>query len=691
LNSISIYIGGVELDLFQDEDVQIVDSIQNARDIAKVFTTYSRTFSVPASSINNKVFGHYYNLNVLSDFDARIKVGAELKLNGFTFKEGKVSLVDVKLKSNNPSSYTLVFYGNTVELTDLFGDLELGALGVINKYNHAYTLVNAKDGLQTGLVIGGGGTVIAGTGRSLIYPLITHTKRYIYDSAANVLGNQFFDTTDGLKLDYRQLKPAIKMIHIIEAIEAQFGITFTRDFFGLAYFNELYMWLHKNKGGITSEGRQNTFINFNEFTRTSGSATFSETGGVPFTAVRQFGGRSGAYGLLTEEHTLTFGVTIFGSGNYDFKLRNYFTGELVYESNNNSGTQSFVVEFPRPSPDLDAILTTFTHEIVSDGTITSIDVSITNEKITYNDWQAEIASRIITSGLYDTPAISPINEVIIADNLPKMKIIDFLTNIFKMFNLTAYKKSDGNIYVDTLDNFYAGGTTRDITRFIDVSESVIAPSSLFKEIEFKYSQARTILASERNERVGEEFGSVKYSGNNNLNNSKYTVQVGFDHLMFERLINQDTGNNTNMLTGYFVDKDENPIEAKGLVFFISGLLGPSGVDIEWEGTTNSTTYLRASNSNTAGTETLNFNAEIDEYLLTTVYGSLFERYYKSYIESIYNYRARIISMTAYLPLSFLLAYTLDDVLLIDGKGYRINSMSANLKTGKTDLELINIV
>ena len=37
--------------------------------------------------------------------------------------------------------------------------------------------------------------------------------------------------------------------------------------------------------------------------------------------------------------------------------------------------------------------------------------------------------------------------------MPKMKVIDFLTGLFKMFNLTALVESDGTIYVDTLDEF----------------------------------------------------------------------------------------------------------------------------------------------------------------------------------------------------------------------------------------------
>lgn len=687
LNSISIYVGGNELDLFDDEDISLVDSIQNARDIAKIFVPYTQTFTVPASKLNNRVFGHYYDLNVISPFDARIKVDAEVKMNGFTYKTGKLALTDVKLKKNQPYSYTLVFYGDTVELNDLFGDLDLGSLSVINKFNHEYSLANAKDGLEIGLVHNGT-SVVAGTGRSLVYPLITHTKRYIYDSATNGLGNQFFDTTDGLKLDFKQLKPAIKLIHIIEAIEEQFGITFTREFFGSAYFAELYMWCHKNKGGITSEGRQNSFINYvGDFTYTSGDQVF--TGSPLRTTLVQYGGSTGLYNENTEEWTLTYNVTVIGTGNYDFKVKDAFRGDITFEKTRNSGNQSFIVSYPRPAPDTTNINNNPTIEIVSDGTITSIDVSLSAEKVTYLNWKAEAVTKTTTTGVYDIPAISPINEVIIADNLPTMKIIDFLTSIFKMFNLTAYKKPDGDIYVDTLDNFYLGGNIKDITKYVDIDDMMVAPSQLYRDVEFKYSEARTILAKERNERLDEEFGAVTYNGNYNLNQSKYEVKVDFDHLMFDRLVDQANGNNTSMLYGYFVGEDENPVEGKGLVFFISGLQGSA--DIEWEGTTNSTLYLRCGNSNTDGTKTLNFNAEIDEYLLTTVYGSLFELYYKNYIESIYNSRARRATVKARLPLSFLLTYTLKDTILIGGTGYRIASLTTSLKTGETELDLINIV
>ena len=47
--------------MFKDESVSLTQTIQNVRDIVKYLQTY-KTFSLPASKDNNKVFKHYYNL-----------------------------------------------------------------------------------------------------------------------------------------------------------------------------------------------------------------------------------------------------------------------------------------------------------------------------------------------------------------------------------------------------------------------------------------------------------------------------------------------------------------------------------------------------------------------------------------------------------------------------------------------------
>ena len=87
---IQLFIGTDQVELFKDESVTITDSIQNIKDIEKVFTTFSQSFNVPASKANNKIFKHYYKFDIVSGFDGRKKVDATIELNYLPFRSGKV-------------------------------------------------------------------------------------------------------------------------------------------------------------------------------------------------------------------------------------------------------------------------------------------------------------------------------------------------------------------------------------------------------------------------------------------------------------------------------------------------------------------------------------------------------------------------------------------------------------------------
>ena len=122
--ALQLYIQGQEVDLYEDESVTLVQSIQDVKDIEKVFTDFTRTFSVPASKINNKIFQHFYNYHIIG-FDARKKITAELYLNYELFKKGKIKLEGVSRKNNKPHTYKVTFFGNGINLKDLLGEDKL--------------------------------------------------------------------------------------------------------------------------------------------------------------------------------------------------------------------------------------------------------------------------------------------------------------------------------------------------------------------------------------------------------------------------------------------------------------------------------------------------------------------------------------------------------------------------------------
>ena len=278
---VQLYISDTKVDLFQDETISITDSIQNISDISKVFTPFSKSFNLPASAVNNKLFKHYYNFNIQDGFDARFQVDARIEINQVPFRSGKIRLDGVSMKNNQPFAYKVVFFGEPSSLNDLFGSEDLSSLNGLSTYDIDYSggdFLNAfKTGLQTT-----GSNATSTANRNIVVPLILLENYYTYDTpSTNELHNVNFSVLQ------KDLKPAIKLKRIIEAIQTQYDISFNmtdihldefvlaedgsivvdeagnpvlqegattdvKTFFGSDMFDELYLWLHRENSPISA-------------------------------------------------------------------------------------------------------------------------------------------------------------------------------------------------------------------------------------------------------------------------------------------------------------------------------------------------------------------------------------------------------------------------------------------------------
>jgi hypothetical protein len=83
-----IYINDVakRVEMFNDEKVSVTSSITNYTDIGKLFTDYSQTFTIPASSVNNSIFSHWYESAVEGGFDARVRYDGYIELDTIQFR-----------------------------------------------------------------------------------------------------------------------------------------------------------------------------------------------------------------------------------------------------------------------------------------------------------------------------------------------------------------------------------------------------------------------------------------------------------------------------------------------------------------------------------------------------------------------------------------------------------------------------
>ena len=694
---VELYISSTRVDLFKDESVTVTDTITNAKDIAKVFTAFSQQFSLPASSTNNLIFKHYYNWNIDGGFDARVRVSAILKLNGVDYKIGKVKLNSVSLKDNKAYSYKVVFYGETVALNDVLAEDKLSNLTNLNPVTPLiYNSANIKDYLQ-----------LDPATNDIIAPLITHTKRLFYDSGSHAAndprgtGNLYYHggTVDYHGVLYSDLKFAIRVDTIVQAIESNYGITFSNDFFVSTndpYYN-LFMWLHRKSGDVGNGDQVSTFpTSINGWTAPGGGsgdwATMSNISTL--TVIPDFQNFTNAQTLLqlqlstgsSDEYAvevLRNGLSIYQASG----LTSPTTLSSGYNTTNDFGNTTLAAgEW--------SVIVTVTTGIV----FTNIGWTVRND-----DGGGGTTNTFDTSD-NGTFTCDTNFEFVISQQTPDIKIIDFLTGLFKMFNLVAYTKADGSIYVDTLDNFYATSTTYDISKYIDVNTSSVDVALPYREINFTYEGLGTFLAAQWEQLNVAKWGAESFNGNGNLDGGIYVVKLPFEHMLFERLVdlNDPTGGTpTTAMYGYCTNDNQQPYIGKPILFYpilkTGGTTTPISFKDDSANHSQITSYILPSNSvalaSSTSTANINFGEMTNEYtggLGNPFTGTLYNNYYSSYIENLFLESSRLVKYTAYLPLHIVLNYTLADIFVINGQQFRINSLNINLTNNKTQIELITI-
>ena len=168
----------------KEELITLTQVIQDVKDIEKLFTDYSKTFNLPASKTNNKLFKYWFNPDV-NGFNNQIFSTAKIELNHFEFKKGEIQLNEVVMKDNKPTMYKVTFFGETTNFKNAINEDQLSDLVWLNKFNHSIVYDennNVKAGLQFGLNITADGVVY---NDAIIYPLIAHSLSYIYDTSNN--------------------------------------------------------------------------------------------------------------------------------------------------------------------------------------------------------------------------------------------------------------------------------------------------------------------------------------------------------------------------------------------------------------------------------------------------------------------------------------------------------------------------
>jgi len=702
------------LELFDFETIELTSSMQDVRDIGSVFTDFSQQFTIPASQVNNRILNHFYNMSITNGFDARVKRNGFISLNGVKFRQGYIRLSEATLRNGKPFSYSITFFGAIVTLKDLFGVSEIKDLVTLSKYNHDYTINNVYNGFRVGLSPDSNGVMQQSTIRDIVYPSISVENKWFYDTSG--VAGQESDYNQGLQknlwsqgtssatgIGYEELKPALKIKRILEAIEESYAsITFSDDFFSDVDFNNLYMLLHNKKGGLTNStsgaGSERVFW---LSTGAQGDYTQIPSDGTDVLPVTTNTTQKGGYSGLERNAQITTQITansVTGGGDYTVEVLDADNNVRGSRSFNGTGTNSFSFILSSTQEKVWILRT----RIKSEGELLTFTlktfVQITQEDVQENQFGEEVLVTNFENAEFQTKQGTMQEEVIIYNQLPKITIIDLLKGLFNMFNLTA-SVEDGIIVVKTLNQFYFDGADLDLSDELDSAETTVKRSELYSNIDFKYSEPKTFGIINQNNITQDNFGNLQFQATTDGKNGslvfdggKYEIKLPFERLLFERLSDEADldADKPPFSHGWLVDEDESPTVTKPVLFFnISTPVNTGDFQIGFKTQTSAINqYNRASNSTANNSKSLSFGEEIDEFTGLSVDKSLFNLFYRDYVSNLFKITSRLVTFNAILKLKTLLSYKMNDRITINGMDYRINTIKTNLTSGKTSMELL---
>ena len=711
MQELQLYIESDRLDLFKDETVSLTQTIQNVKQIDKLFTAFTKTFSVPASKTNNKIFQHYYNFNIVDGYDARKKKAGRIELNTLPFQTGRIRLDGVTLKNNLAHTYKITFFGNTVELTDILGEDKLGSLAFSDsKYNLDYSAAGVLAKMQQA----------TGANAYVITPLITHTDRLFFQSGVNAQdsNNLWYHSSHHQGVWWNQLKFALRLYEIIKEIEIKYtvangyntNLVFSEDFFSTSNlsFYDLYMWLHRKSGDVQPDQQIATFESLvNNWTASASQIIVDySTITIPATLV------TAPNKITTNTITCT---PIGADAAKPYSVVVSLNGSTVFTSTQAAGTQTVLLGL---------------NFLVANGVYTvSIVHPQTSGTIVFTSIEWEISGEV-SGGVYNDTATrnsftaSESFDFQIPQQIPDVTIMSFLTGLFKMFNLVAYVNDSGEIVVRPLEatsgvdySYYTSADIDgldapvgyDISEYVDTTQSEVNIALPYKEIIYAYEGTGTYLAKEHNQLFGTSWGALKYIGgtdtdgtgglNYNTATEVYKVIAPFEHMKYERLVNVTNSLLTTIQWGWSVNENSQPYVGKPLIFY--GIRQSGGYNISYRtssiAASSEDAYWIPSNalyqSSSDGKENIHFNNELNEYEVNSdqFTDTLFSVYHSEYIIDVFNQARRLTQITSYLPLRIIYNFKLNDTFTINTKTYRINSITTELQSGKSKMELLNKV
>jgi len=449
---------GNEIELYENEPVNLSYQFSDIQDINASSSSFSQTFRVPLTKKNQDYFGAVNEFGLITTWNPKVKVDAELTYNTIPVMRGFAQVKAVYVQKGKYADVEIVVFGETANLSRDIGDGMLTDLD-LSSYNHVLNATNID--------------------ASWAGNLSSSVIRYgLPDKGQNWTSSNIWTSTN--PLEHGDFTPYFQASKLFQEIMTEAGYTYDSTF--LTRINDIYLALYNGNLAIKGDRNpqaQTAFVgyssdvtglsstNFANLTGFSESAPFYDTDGnfngttytAPFRAYYTF--RVYVHGEIDHLTNTTLTMRLAKGGST-------FLATII--DNLNGGffnDESFVV---------------LTNPILlNQGDAVSLQYALSNSGHTVDfTGTNQLGAGGTGFEVVEISGATSGQTVDVAANMPQMKQIDFIAGLQKMFNLVFIpdRNNSKHLEVEPFNDYMASGSQKDWTNKIDLSKDLtIAPTT----------------------------------------------------------------------------------------------------------------------------------------------------------------------------------------------------------------------
>lgn len=705
LTEIYVSIDNLEftkLDLYKDEKFVMKFKKTDSEDISKVFTPFSQSFTFPATPKNKKALGYFGNTEVIK-INTENKLFCKIYTSGNLNQTGVLTLENVKYKNGKADNFAGGFSTNMISLKDRIRDDTLNDLG--NEVLIDWTPSNVFNRLKSNSLTGG---------LSYYVPLISNSRVWNYNNVVDSEDNIFYKAsnspTSNRVVNVSELRPCVSVVSLLNIIKTKYNLTIITPLESRDELSKLNIWCN-NENFTTPTARK--FVMLNNFSNEQPVTHGKTVTNITDSSLKITKNATVNY----IQYRITFKDLFIGhnedTANLKISIYNKSTGLLAFDIDFEVSNGDNVLPFSIP-------LYLFTANEFEFFTYVQFDKPVfwkyTAVRMLYRKPLAGDKISTMTNNYNSLQTGS--FKVDLIKSLPDMKIIDFITSYFKMFNISIYDSSPNteDLYflttkdIDTSIYTYSKKEV-DYTQFTNISSVSKTALNNYNYYSFSHLESSYRSNIDFKKQFGTEYGQAFYPLVKPEKAKEFKVETKFSIIPPVKI-----NGTSNTITAYGFTADSPEITGSGIFRYTPNNNEPTL--FYNSGTTVFSDVLGCQNFNGSG---LLVNSPLDRYIKSTPFCSsnnnslgfsilvndnisyplsLFSLYYATKISRLLNpnalkhvFKMKLPSSEIYLNDNTTLipsGFRLQNEVIIGETRYETLEGEIDQTTGESTLTLLNI-